>query len=86
LKPSPLFQLWIAVNPANTHLTPGGASAVDRAAAAHVLALRIDPLRDGEIGSGSAVIVGVEGDLLVARAACKRPIEDFLGVRESCPR
>jgi hypothetical protein len=42
-----------------------------------VLALQIDPLCDGEIGGGSAVIVGVEGDLLVARAAGERPIEDF---------
>jgi hypothetical protein len=29
------------------------------------------------IGGGSAVIVGVEGDLLVARAAGERPVEDF---------
>jgi hypothetical protein len=64
----------IAVNPANTHSPLVRPRQFDRAAAAHVLALQIDPLRDGEVGGGSAVIVGVESNLLVARAAGERPL------------
>src|SRR6266700_3707355 len=49
----------------------------DRVSASHLPALLIDPLRDRKVGSRRAVVVGVEGDLIVAGAARKAPVQDF---------
>src|SRR5260370_35548479 len=57
----------------------------DRAAATHLLALQVDPLGDGKICSGGAIVVGGEGDLFVAGAAGERPVENFSAVVKLVP-
>ena len=57
----------------------------DRAAAAHLPALLIDPLRDGEVGGSGAVVVGMERDLLVAGAAGKRAVQDLAELVDLVP-
>src|SRR3977135_3431141 len=49
----------------------------DRVSAPHLLALIIHAWRDPKAGSRRAVVVGVEGDLIVAGAARKAPVQDF---------
>ena len=49
----------------------------DRTASAHLPTLLVDPLRDGEIGRGSSIVVRMERDLFGASAACKCTVEDF---------
>jgi len=50
---------------------------LDGAAAAHFTALLVDPLRNGEVRGGGAVVVGVERDLLIACTARKASIENL---------
>jgi hypothetical protein len=56
-----------------------------RGAASHLLALRIDPLGDGEIGGFSPVVVSMKGNLRVIGAARESPIEDLSEIMDLMP-
>jgi hypothetical protein len=57
----------------------------DRAAAAHLPALLVDPLRDGEVRCGGAVVVGVERDLIISGAAREGSVEDLSQLMDLVP-
>src|SRR5687768_3339952 len=50
---------------------------IDWHSASHLAALLIDPLRDREVGSSGAVVVGMHGELPVAGPAGEATVEDF---------
>lgn len=70
----------------DVHLIPGRASAVRSDCRAHLLALQVRPLGDGEIGGGGVVIAGVKSVLFVAGAAGKRLVENFSQFVNLVPR